>query len=124
MEKKLWYACMMDREDSDWGTGSFDLDEAIKTVKSWKKEDRPEAYIAVIDADYDDDGFETTDPICVEEIEVENDSEITDAETDAAALFDGGWKSTDKEDLIDEYDLSEEDAERLCNELEKLEARQ
>lgn len=62
--KKLWYAVLRDREDNDWGYGSFDLDEAKSIATSIGEE----AYIAVIDGDYDDDGNETTDPICIEEI--------------------------------------------------------
>lgn len=63
MEKKLWYAVMRDNEDYDWGTGSFSLEEAEEMVKNY-----PEGYIAVIDANYDEEGNATTDPICVEEI--------------------------------------------------------
>mgnify|MGYP001363885076 CR=1 FL=1 len=40
----------------------------------------------------------------------------------AAALYDGGWRSTDKEQMMDEYDLEEQEAEAICNELEKMEA--
>lgn len=65
--KKLWYAVMTDLEDNDWGTGSFDVDEArAKLAKI--REYSPEAYIAVIDGGYDVDGNATVDPICVEEI--------------------------------------------------------
>ena len=60
---KYWYAVMMDREDTDWGYGSFDLDEAKAKASKY-----PESYIAVIDGGYDEDGNETTDPICVDEI--------------------------------------------------------
>ena len=56
MEKKLWYAVMRDDEDNDWGTGSYNLEEAKEMVKAY-----PEGYIAVID---EGDG----DPICVDEI--------------------------------------------------------
>lgn len=55
MEKNYWYAVMKDNEDNDWGTGSFDLEEAREMVKAY-----PEGYIAVIE--------EGNDPICVEEI--------------------------------------------------------
>jgi len=55
MANKLWYAVMKDREDSDWGVGSFDKDEAIKMANDMGAE-----YIAVID-----DG---DDPVCVDEI--------------------------------------------------------
>lgn len=65
---KYWYAVMMDREDNDWGTGSFDLEQAKDMAKKYGVD----AYIAVIDGGYDEDGNETTDPICVDEIEQED----------------------------------------------------
>lgn len=61
--RKLWYAVMSDREDNDWGTGSFDLDEAMEMLKEY-----PEGYIAVIDANYDENGNATTDGECIDEI--------------------------------------------------------
>ena len=51
---KLWFAVEMDREDNDWGTGSYDLDEARRMADSMDAE-----LIAVIDGD-----------ICIDEIEV------------------------------------------------------
>ena len=60
---KYWYAVMMDREDSDWGCGSFDLEEAKRIAARYE-----EGFIAVIDGNYDEDGNATTDPICVDEI--------------------------------------------------------
>lgn len=59
MENKFWYAVMRYRDDDDWGTGSYDLDEAKEMCRKY-----PEGYIAVIK--------EGVDPICVEEIEQEN----------------------------------------------------
>lgn len=59
MSNKIWYALMADLEDQDWGTGTFDKEEAISRCKAMR-EDYPEAYIAVID-----DG---PDPVCIEEI--------------------------------------------------------
>ena len=41
--------------------------------------------------------------------------------TSAAYLYDGGWRKEDKEQLIAEYGLSEEDAQKICAELAKLE---
>lgn len=61
--KTYWYAVMQDREDTDWGYGSFDLEEAQRMARSY-----PDSYIAVIDANYDDEE-PTTDPVCVGEIE-------------------------------------------------------
>ena len=55
MANNYWYAVMMDNDDTDWGTGSYSLDEAKEMVKNY-----PDGYIAVID--------EAGDPICIEEI--------------------------------------------------------
>lgn len=60
MENTYWYAIMMDNEDDDWGTGTYDLGEAEKKVAALRADGYPDAYIAVID--------EGGDPICVEEI--------------------------------------------------------
>ena len=38
----------------------------------------------------------------------------------AASLFDGGWRAEDREQLISEYDLSEAEADELCELLAKL----
>lgn len=59
MEKKIWYAVLRDREDNDWGYGSFELD----TAKRMARDMGNEAYIAVID---DDDKF------CLDEIQQED----------------------------------------------------
>ena len=58
---KKFYAVLVDREDSDFGYGSYNLDEAIEMVK-FRKDVYPDAYIGVIEMG--------TDPICVDEIEV------------------------------------------------------
>ena len=60
MQEKLWYAVLMDEEDNDWGTGSFNYNEAVKKAKAMG----PDARIAVIQ--------EGNDPICVEVIIQEN----------------------------------------------------
>lgn len=39
---------------------------------------------------------------------------IKDFESSAAALYDGGWRAEDKEELMQEYDLTEEEAEKIC----------
>lgn len=62
MEKKNWYAVLANSSDNDWGTGSFDWSEAVAMAKS-----RGCEMIAEIDGGYDEDGHETTDPICVAE---------------------------------------------------------
>lgn len=58
--EKYWYAAMKDRDDTDWGYGSFDLEEAKQMARNLGEE----AYIAVIE--------EGNDPICIEEIRQED----------------------------------------------------
>ena len=57
MENKLWYAVMRDNDDNDWGSGSYNYDEAVEMVQKYIPDG---GYIAVIE--------EGNDPICVEEI--------------------------------------------------------
>lgn len=42
---------------------------------------------------------------------------LKDVNTSAAALYDGGWRSTDAEQLMDEYDLTQDEADAICEEL-------
>lgn len=56
-EVKRWYAAVMDREDNDWGHGSYDLEEAKKMARKLGKE----SLIIVVD-----DG---PDPVAVDEID-------------------------------------------------------
>ena len=49
-----WYAVMADREDNDWGYGSYDLNEAKQMLKDAECTD---GYIAVIEND-----------VCIEEL--------------------------------------------------------
>lgn len=46
---------------------------------------------------------------------------LTTINDDARALYDGGWRADDREDLIKEYELTEDDADSLCDALKKLE---
>ena len=39
----------------------------------------------------------------------------------AAALYDGGWTSNDKEWLMDEYKLTPEEASLICQEIRWIE---
>lgn len=71
MEKRFWYAIERDEQDADWGMGSFDLTEAIEMAK--KNECQ---YIAKIDADYDENGEETTEAICIGVNAVEEAEEL------------------------------------------------
>lgn len=46
---------------------------------------------------------------------------LKDVTSSAAALYDGGWRAEDKDQLIAEYDLTEDEADILCAELENME---
>lgn len=48
-------------------------------------------------------------------------NETMNNQYDAAALYDGGWRSEDKEELMAEYELTEEEAEAICEELRSYE---
>ena len=65
MANKYWYAVLTDNEDNDWGTGSFDRDDAERMLAKY-----PDGLIAVIDGNYDEEGNPTTDPICIDLNEV------------------------------------------------------
>lgn len=46
---------------------------------------------------------------------------IKDIESITAALYDGGWRSDDREELIAEYQLSEDEADAICEKLKEYE---
>lgn len=46
---------------------------------------------------------------------------LKDISSSAAALYDGGWRSTDADQLRTEYDLTEEETQELCAALVDLE---
>ena len=39
----------------------------------------------------------------------------------AAALYDGGWRKEDRDELKATYELTDDEAEAICDELEKFE---
>lgn len=43
---------------------------------------------------------------------------LKDVESSAAALYDGGWRAEDKAQLIEEYNLTETEANGICKLLE------
>lgn len=45
-----------------------------------------------------------------------------ECKTIASFLYDGGWKSTDKEELKKEYQLSDEEADDICRGLKEYES--
>lgn len=48
----------------------------------------------------------------------------SETEYSAASLFDGGWRSKDREELIGFYDLEAEEADEICEELKRIEETQ
>ncbi len=47
-----------------------------------------------------------------------------DLYSNAAALYDGGWRSGDLEDLVTAYRMTHEEAEEICKELKKMEEKE
>lgn len=46
---------------------------------------------------------------------------LKDVSSSAAALYDGGWRSTDADQLRAEYNLTEEETQELCAAIADLE---
>jgi hypothetical protein len=46
---------------------------------------------------------------------------MNDIYSSAAALYDGGWRADDRDELIAEYDLTEEEADTICEMLREYE---
>lgn len=46
---------------------------------------------------------------------------MTDYRSSAAALYDGGWRAEDRDELIEEYRLTEEEVSEICKILAELE---
>lgn len=42
---------------------------------------------------------------------------LKDVESSAAALYDGGWRAADREQLMTEYDLTADEADAICAKL-------
>jgi hypothetical protein len=48
---------------------------------------------------------------------------MKDITSAAAALYDGGWRADDRDELIAEYDLTEEEADAICEMLREYECK-
>lgn len=46
---------------------------------------------------------------------------LKDVSSSAAALYDGGWRSADADQLRTEYNLTEDETQKLCSALADLE---
>ena len=49
---------------------------------------------------------------------------LKDIQSSAAALYDGGWRAADREQLIAEYELDVAEADAICEQLRDYEDRQ
>lgn len=58
-----WYAVMKDREDSDWGTGSYKKTEAMQMAAQYREDGQEDAYIAVIENDTCIDEIHDIEPL-------------------------------------------------------------
>ena len=47
---------------------------------------------------------------------------ITDARADAEALYDGGWRAEDREQLMEAFNLTDDEVDDICIELEDIES--
>ena len=45
MKNTMWYAVMRDNDDTDWGTGSNNMDKAIEMAKKYRAEGSEDAEI-------------------------------------------------------------------------------
>lgn len=89
----VWYAVMESDEDNDWGTGSYDLDEATEMLT-------PAGYIAVIDVRSD---------YCMDEIRFEYDSFRVSAVFEDGSTIDNDIVSETGADAVEkEIDLTRE----------------
>lgn len=49
---------------------------------------------------------------------------LKDVQSVAAALYDGGWRSSDRDELMQEYDFTSDEADAICEQLREYEDRQ
>ena len=69
---------------------------------------------------YDDAEYTTPYERCVFVDEYDAPT-TTSSQYSAAALYDGGWRATDKEELAAEYGLTEEEADDIAEDLKDME---
>jgi hypothetical protein len=46
---------------------------------------------------------------------------MTDIRSSAAALYDGGWRAEDRDELVSEYNLTAKEADEICEMLASFE---
>lgn len=90
-----------------------DIDYLVDYAKDYKNgtnRDFPaDTDAPVLDLDYSIEDRPSTDPV--------------DLETEAASLYDGGWRAKDRDAIQKEYDLTDDDTEAIVEKLAEYENR-
>lgn len=106
-EPVYWYAVMRDDEDTDWGYGSFDYDEALEMLRPYVN-----GYIVKVE--------EGDDPVAVDEIEIPFYKDRSGGRIlpgDVLSDTDGTYKVTDVSDRgvdVVEIELDEDGHEEVA----------
>lgn len=91
-----------------------DVDYLVDYIQSYldgtnQDVDYPEDYEPEYDLDYNIEDRPAADPV--------------DLETEAAALYDGGWRAADRNAIQKEYDLTDDDTDVIVEKLAEYENR-
>lgn len=73
-ETAYWYAVLRDQSDNDWGSGSYDKEEALQQARELRDSGETDVRIAIInngavigdDGKVDERAVKITDPLCVD----------------------------------------------------------
>lgn len=109
----------------DYMLKTDDADEAIKQARYFaartsSKSEKVE--IRMYKEDIENDGCTCFDYDTLDfQDEDEEPERIEDIESSAAALYDGGWRAEDRDQMIEEYDLHPDDADEICEKLAEYE---
>ena len=76
--------------------------------------------LARVDYEVDEDGEETWDQSEELDAYAEPFCKVYDIEGSAAALYDGGWRANDRDQIKAEYELDDDDADALAEQLARI----
>ena len=101
-----------------------DEDEAIKEARyfsSRTSDKSAKVEIRMYKEDIEDESCDCFDYDTLDFQQEEEPDRIEDIESSAAALYDGGWRAEDRDQLIEEYNLHPDDADAICEKLAEYE---
>lgn len=108
--------------EEDYFLKTDDADEAIKVARYFASRTSGKVEIRMYKEDIEDENCDCFDYDTLEFQEEEKEPDrIEDIESSAAALYDGGWRADDRDQLIEEYNLHPDDADAICEKLEEYE---